>query len=49
MTERKISDLPSRSVEGDKAEDVKGGRKLKKFGGSHGNAKKAHSKSFLKA
>ncbi len=40
MSTRKISDLPSKSVGSEQAEDVKGGRKLKKFGGRKGSAKK---------
>ena len=49
MTDRKISDLPSRSIESEQAEDVKGGRKVKKFAGAGGNAKKkANSKAWLK-
>jgi hypothetical protein len=50
MTDRKISDLPSRKIESEQAEDVKGGRKLKKFAGAGGHAKKkANSKSWMKA
>jgi len=52
MSTRKITDLPKKSVSSEKAEDVKGGRKLRKFAGAGGNAKKRAmkaSKSFLKA
>jgi len=45
MSTRKITDLPKKSVSSDKAEDVKGGRKLNKFGGHRGSAKK---KSHIK-
>ena len=40
MTSRKITDLPSKNVGSEQAEDVKGGRKMKKFGGKKGAAKK---------
>jgi len=45
MSTRKITDLPKKSVSSEQAEDVKGGRKMKKFGGRRGGAKK---KSFGK-
>jgi hypothetical protein len=40
MSTRKITDLPKKSVSSEQAEDVKGGRKMKKFGGRGGSAKK---------
>lgn len=40
MSTKKIADLPKRSVSSEQAEDVKGGAKLKKFGGRKGGAKK---------
>lgn len=41
MSTRKITDLPKKSVSSEQAADVKGGAKLKKFGGkkSRKNAK----------
>jgi hypothetical protein len=40
MSTRKITDLPKKSVSSEKAEDVKGGRKARKFSGSGGRSKK---------
>jgi hypothetical protein len=40
MSTRKITDLPKKSVSSEQAEDVKGGRKAKKFAGAGGKAKK---------
>ena len=40
MSTRKITDLPKKSVSSEKAEDVKGGRKARKFAGAGGRAKK---------
>jgi hypothetical protein len=46
MTSRKITDLPKKSVSSEQAEDVKGGRKMKKFAGKRGNAKKKSNIKF---
>jgi hypothetical protein len=48
MSTRKITDLPKKSVSNEQAEDVKGGRKLKQFGGKGGHAKKRNLSAFSK-
>lgn len=40
MSTRKITDLPKKSVSSEKAEDVKGGRKARKFSAAGGNMKR---------
>jgi hypothetical protein len=39
MSTKKITDLPKKSVSSEQAEDVKGGRKARKFGGKRGRGK----------
>lgn len=45
MSTRKITDLPKKSVSSEQAEDVKGGRKMKKFGGKKGRGKQGLGKA----
>ncbi|MDH4130585.1 MAG: hypothetical protein OEW17_01590 [Gemmatimonadota bacterium] len=48
MSHPKLTDLPKKSISDEQAEDVKGGRKMKKFGGKGGNAKKRRLNAFSK-
>jgi hypothetical protein len=48
MSTRQITDLPKKDVSNEQAEDVKGGRKMKKFGGKRGGAKQKNLTAFSK-
>jgi len=48
MSNTKLTDLPKKSISNEQAEDVKGGRKMKKFGGKRGGAKKKNLTAFSK-
>ena len=48
MSTRKITDLPKKSVSSEQAEDVKGGRKMSKFGGKRRGAKRKNLEAFSK-